>query len=202
MSTFSIALASTAIAVALVVACLESEARSNHPGALETALFLPLLVPQIAFLPGLQTLFLSVGSRNGVWPVILAHLVFVLPYVYLSLRDPWRAWDDRAGRTAASLGAGPWSVLWRVRLPMLLMPLATAAAVGFAVSVGQYLPTLLIGGGRITTLTTEAVALASGGDRRVIGVYALTQTAAALLPFAFAVAVPRLVYRNRSGCLA
>ena len=39
----------------------------------------------------------------------------------------------------------------------------TAAAVGFAVSVGQYLPTLLIGAGRLPTITTEAVALASGG---------------------------------------
>ncbi len=200
--TFWIALASTAIAVALVLACLEADDRGHPLGAVETALFLPLLVPQIAFLPALQTLFLSLGPRIGLWPVILAHLVFVLPYVYLSLRDPWRAWDPRAGRTAASLGAGPWSVLWRVRLPMLLIPVATASAVGFAVSVGQYLPTLLIGGGRVTTLTTEAVALASGGDRRIIGVYALAQTAAALLPFAVAISIPRLVYRNRRGCLA
>ena len=72
---------------------------------------------------------------------------------------------------------------------MLLAPILTAAAVGFAVSVGQYLPTLLIGGGRVETLTTEAVALAAGGDRRLIGVYALMQT---LAPFAgFALALGR-----------
>jgi putative thiamine transport system permease protein len=82
---------------------------------------------------------------------------------------------------------------------MLLRPILTAAAVGFAVSVGQYLPTLLIGGGRVTTLTTEAVALASGNDRRRIGLTALMQTATVILPFALALLVPRLVFRNRRG---
>jgi putative thiamine transport system permease protein len=82
---------------------------------------------------------------------------------------------------------------------MLLRPVLTAAAVGFAVSVGQYLPTLLVGAGRVQTVTTEAVALASGGDRRVIGVYALVQTAAALAPFLLALALPRLLWRNRRG---
>ncbi len=45
----------------------------------------------------------------------------------------------------------------------------TALAVGFAVSIGQYLPTLLLGWGRVPTITTEAVALSSGGDRRIDG---------------------------------
>jgi putative thiamine transport system permease protein len=82
---------------------------------------------------------------------------------------------------------------------MLLRPILVAAAVGFAVSVGQYLPTLLVGAGRVGTITTEAVSLASGGDRRIIGVYALAQTAAALAPFLLATLLPRIVWRNRQG---
>ena len=84
---------------------------------------------------------------------------------------------------------------------MLLTPCLTALAVGFSVSVGQYLVTLMIGAGRVETLTTEAVALASGGQSRVFGVYAL---APALLPafaFAFAIAIPRLLWRNRRAML-
>ena len=81
---------------------------------------------------------------------------------------------------------------------MLLRAILTAAAVGFAVSVGHYLPTLLIGAGRMTTITTEAVALASGGDRRVIGVYAFLQTGAAGARLRW---LPRpsrhLLFRNR-----
>ena len=103
------------------------------------------------------------------------------------------------GVIAAALGASPNGVLWRVRLPMLLRPILTALAVGLAVSVGQYLPTLLIGGGRVATLTTEAVALASGGDRRAIGVYGLMQTGAALVPFALALLIPAMVWRNKRG---
>ncbi len=199
--TAIIAIPVTLVALALTIGCLEAEHRHglrlSQRGIL--LLYLPLLIPQTAFLPGLQSFMLSVGADVGRVPVMIAHLVFVLPYVFLSLADPFRAWDQRYGTTAAALRAGPEGVLWRVRLPMLLRPILTAFAVGLAVSVGQYLATLLIGGGRVQTLTTEAVALSSGGDRRAIGVYGLMQTAAALLPFALALMVPALMWRNRRG---
>ena len=199
--TFVVAGVAATIALALTVGCLEAEHRARRPPsrAATWLLYLPLLVPQTAFLPGLQSFLLSLGADVGRVPVIGAHLVFVLPYVFLSLGDPWRAWDPRYATVAAALGATPGRALLRVRLPMLLRPVLTAAAVGVAVSVGQYLPTLLIGGGRVATLTTEAVALASGGDRRAIGVFSLAQTGAALFPFALAIALPALIFRNRRG---
>jgi len=52
---------------------------------------------------------------------------------------------------------------------------------------------------RMATLTTEALALASGGDRRAIGAYSLMQTGAALIPFALALLIPAFVWRNRKG---
>ncbi|MBR2657674.1 MAG: ABC transporter permease subunit [Loktanella sp.] len=199
--TAVIAVTAAMIALILTIGCLEAEYRHNIRVSQRAVwlLYLPLLVPQTAFLPGLQTLMLNIGADVGRWPVMLAHLVFVLPYVFLSLADPFRAWDTRMGVIAAALGASPDRELWRVRLPMLLRPVLTALAVGLAVSVGQYLPTLLIGGGRVATLTTEAVALASGGDRRAIGVYGLMQTGAALVPFALALLIPAIVWRNRKG---
>jgi putative thiamine transport system permease protein len=199
VETLTIAGAATLISLFLVLASLEAEQRYGLQPSSRSLwlLYTPLLVPQVAFLSGLQSLALETGVDRGRIAVILAHCVFVLPYVYLSLADPFRAWDQRYRVVANALGAGPDRVLWAVRLPMLLRPVLISAAVGFAVSVGQYLPTLLIGGGRVQTLTTEAVALSSGGDRRVIGVYALAQTASAFVAFAVALAVPRIVYRNR-----
>ena len=85
---------------------------------------------------------------------------------------------------------------------MLLPAMLTAVAVGVAVSVGQYLPSLLIGGGRVETLTTEAVALSSGGNRRIIGAYALLQMLLPALGFAVALLLPRLVFANRRGLWA
>jgi putative thiamine transport system permease protein len=201
IETAIIAITVTFIAIILTIGCLEAEYRYGLKfGKIgRWMLYLPLLIPQIAFLPGLQPLFLNLGASTGRFPVIIAHLIFVLPYVFLSLADPFRAWPNRMGTIAAALGASPDGVLWRIRLPMLLRPILTAMAVGIAVSVGQYLATLLIGGGRVATLTTEALALASGGDRRAIGVYGLMQTATALVPFALALLIPTLVWRNRKG---
>jgi putative thiamine transport system permease protein len=199
--TAFIAVVAALVALVLTIGCLEAEYRHKLRVSQRAlwVLYIPLLVPQTAFLPGLQTLMLNLGAEVGRGPVILAHVVFVLPYVFLSLADPFRAWDARMGVIAAALRASPDGILWRVRLPMLLRPVLTAFAVGLAVSVGQYLATLLIGGGRVATLTTEAVALASGGDRRAIGVYGLMQTGAALVPFALALLIPALVWRNRKG---
>ncbi len=199
--TMFIASVATFVALLLTLACLEAEERHGlKPGTRALwLLYVPLIVPQIAFLTGLQTLAIYTGLDGNRTAVIAVHIVFVLPYVFLSLADPFRAWDARYGRVARALGAGCDGVLWRVRLPMLLRPILIASAVGFAVSIGQFLPTLLAGAGRVQTLTTEAVALASGGDRRVISVYALSQTALALLPFALALFVPAILWRNRRG---
>ncbi len=201
LRTLGIAAAATLIALVLTIGCLEAEHRHGLRLTSRGAwvLYMPLLIPQVAFLPGLQTLMVAGGLTGGLGAVIAAHVVFVLPYVFLSLGDPFRAWDPRRATSAAALGARPDRVLWAVRMPMLLAPVLTAAAVGFAVSVGQYLPTLLAGGGRVATLTTEAVALAAGGDRRAIGVYGLAQTAAALVPFLAALIVPRIVWADRRG---
>jgi putative thiamine transport system permease protein len=135
---------------------------------------------------------------NGTFKaLVVVHLVFVFPYVLLSLADPWRAWDPRYGYAIRALGRGPDTIFWRVRLPMLTRPVLTAAALGFAVSVALYLPTLLIGAGRWPTITTEAVALASGGNPRLIGVTALLQAVLPFLGFAVAAALPAIVFRNR-----
>ncbi len=200
-TTLLIAAVSVAAALAIALACLEAGARAGHAAGsrLQWLIFLPLLIPQTAFLPGLQTLLIAAGLDTGLAPVIVVHLAFVLPYIVLSLSEPWQAWDSRYGMVAAGLGRSPASVFWQIRLPMLLRPVLTAAAVGLAVSVGLYLPTLLVGGGRVSTLTTEAVALAAGGDRRAIGVWSIAQTAAAVVPFALALALPSLVWRNRRG---
>lgn len=187
--------------IILVIACLEREARQSTLPGLEVMwlIYLPLLMPQISFMFGLQVFFGYLGLERTFISVVLAHLVFVLPYMFLSLVDPYRSLDDRYRHTGLCLGAGPDRVFWQVVLPLLARPVLTALAVGFAVSIGQYLPTLLIGAGRFATITTDAVALAAGNDRRMIGIYGLLQ---ALLPFAgFAVAmlVPAIVFRHRRG---
>lgn len=198
-TTLLLAGLSTALAVVLVVACLENEGRRHRPGAGPGIgrgiwlLYLPLILPQMSFLYGLQAAAASIGPGHGLALVAWGHLLFVLPYVYLSLADPWRAWDRRYERVARGLGAGPARLLFGVKLPMLLAPVLIAAAVGIAVSTALYLPTVLLGAGRVVTLTTEAVALSGGQDRRLLALFAVMQMAVPFLAFLLAHRIPALV---------
>jgi len=199
--TASLALCTALVALLLSIACLESESRRDHPPT-RRAMWLayaPLLVPQIAFLYGFQVVLVQLAIDGRWLAVAWSHFVFVLPYVFLSLADPWRALDVRYPRSAAALGATPWQALLRVRIPMLARPIGVAFAIGFAVSVGQYLPTLFAGAGRIATLTTEAVTLSSGADRRILGVYTFLQAALPLLVYLAAIVAPALAFRHRRG---
>lgn len=202
LTTLAIAAAASLAALGLSLAALEAETRRGQPLKAGWLIYLPLIMPQVAFLPGLQVLALGLGAKGSAATVAAAHLVFVLPYVWLSLAPAFRTWDARIGLAAACLGTPPARIFWRLRLPILLAPVLTALAVGLAVSVGQYLPSLLLGGGRVETLTTEALALSSGGNRRLIGAYALMQMALPAMGFALAIVLPRLVYANRRAMLA
>lgn len=196
-TTMLIAGLATTIALALTVTALQAEYLTKRPPIPIVWLYLPLIIPQICFLPGIETLLLKANASGGIISVAAAHLIFVVPYTWLSFAAAFRSWDTRIATVAATLGASQFRILWRLRLPMLLVPLLTAAAVSFAVSVGQYLPTLLVGGGRVTTLTTEAVALAFGGNRRLTAAYAVLQTLLPAIAFGVAIAWPALLLARR-----
>jgi putative thiamine transport system permease protein len=192
-----IAIVASMIATALAIFCLEAGADRPKPRWI-IILYVPLLVPQISFLFGVQLLWNWLWLDGTLIAVTLTHLLFVLPYVLLVLSDPYRALDPRIAIAARSLGANRMRTLLRIKLPLLARPIATAMAIGFAVSVGQYLPTVFAGAGRIDTLTTEAVALASGADRRLAGVIAFALTALPFLALALANIAPnRLGQANR-----
>ncbi len=178
VATVEIALAATALAMLLAVARFGA-----GRGAPRIALIV-LLLPQPALLLGAQLLLIRLGIDGTIGAVVLTHLVFVLPYVLLALAGPWRAVDTRYARAAAALGAGPARTLLRVTLPLLATPLLAAAAIGFSVSAGLYLPTVFAGGGRIETLATRTVALGSGADRRLAAAAGLAAAALPLLAFA------------------
>jgi putative thiamine transport system permease protein len=191
----------TAIALLLALGCLENErCHGLHPsGRILWLIYLPLLTPQISFLFGTQALFAWLGIEASAVALVWSHLLFVLPYVFLMLADPYRALDERYLRAGLCLGAGHGRLFYAVMLPMLLRPILIAAAVGFSVSIALYLPTLFAGAGRFDSLTIEAVAASAGGDRRLSGVYGFLQAALPLAGFALALVLPGFVFRHRSG---
>lgn len=200
-TTMIVGIASTLIALVLVIGCLEHESQQRRKpgmGAL-TLVYIPLVLPQIGFLFGVQVALVWARLDGGWIGLIWSHFLFVLPYVFLALADSYRALDPRYARIALTLGTPPWKVLLRVKLLMLLRPVLIAAAVGFAVSVAQFLPTQFIGAGRLSTLTTEALSLSAGGNRRVVGMFAAALALLPLLGFALATFIPAWRFRNRAA---
>lgn len=188
--TLWLALASSALALAWSVAWLECAPR-RWDSAARALLYLPILLPTVLWVVGLYALGLWLRWEGSAAGLLLAHTVMVLPYVLIALSPAYLGFDPRYAQLNASLGHGRWNLLWRVKWPLLRRALAASAAVGFAVSVAQYLPTLYLGAGRYATVTTEAVNLAAGGQRSLTAAYAVLQFALPVLGFALAAWVGR-----------
>lgn len=189
-TTLSLALAASALALAWCVAWLEY-APTRWDQRLRPLFYLPLVLPAVLWVLGLYRLALF-WEIEGQWiGLLLAHTLMVLPYVLLTLSPAYQGFDPRCAQLSASLGHGRWRFLLRVKWPLLRRALAASAAVGVAVSVAQYLPTLYIGGGRFASVTTEAVALASGAQRSLTSAYAWLQFVLPVLGFALAAWIGR-----------
>ena len=197
-----IALLSVTAALALSLFMLEAQARSSVSTArIATFLYLPLLVPQVVFISGIAILAERALLRPSLTLVAAGHFLFVLPYVYLTLQGGYARFDTRWLMLARTLGASNTVCFWRIRLPLLSTQLVTAVMLGLAISLSLYLPTQILGAGRIPTLTTEAIALVSSGNRSTICTWALLQSALPTLCFMLALVLPRLIWSRRKGML-
>ena len=197
-----IALLSVTAALALSLFTLEAQARSSVSTArIATFLYLPLLVPQVVFISGIAVLAERALLPPSLTLVAAGHFLFVLPYVYLTLQGGYARFDTRWLMLARTLGASNTVCFWRIRLPLLSTQLVTAVMLGLAISLSLYLPTQILGAGRIPTLTTEAIALVSSGNRSTIGTWALLQSALPTLCFMLALVLPRLIWSRRKGML-
>lgn len=203
LCTIVFALFTVVTAVVAAIIWLECERYGKVP-KVDWLWYTPLLVPQITLLFGWQAVALLL-SVDGHWlTVAYAHWVYALPYVVLILAVAWREYDPNWNHAAAVLGAGYWRILFRVRLPLMLKPVAQASAVAIAVSVAQYLPTALLGAGRHQTLAIELVTSFGGVDRRVIATLAALQSLLPLIAFVVALGLPHWLSRSteRSNAIA
>jgi len=160
------------------------------PARFNALLYLPLIVPALPLAIGQYAALLHVNLDGTATGVVWSHLLWVLPYMVLTLVGPYRSFDARLLTTAQAFGRSRLHACLTVKWPSLLKPILAAVSVGFAVSIAQYLPTLFAGGGRFATVTTEAVALSAGGNRHVLAVQAVLQV---LLPLDLAAGPDELV---------
>ena len=144
-----VALASTVLAVVIAwpAARVLGEQRLRRPAPVFLLLALPLLVPPYATGTGLTEWFLRLGLADTRLGLVLAHLVYVTPYVVLLLAPAFGERVNELEEAARLLGAGASRRLLLVTVPAVRPTLAAAALVGFIVSWSQYGTSLAVGGG-------------------------------------------------------
>lgn len=190
-ASFLIAVISTLVSIMISLVILEQKrSLSGSTKWFDRLIYLPMLLPQVGFLFGIQVFFIWSNINGSVLSVLALHTLYVLPYVYLTLSGPYLSFNQQYYTQALCLTHSPYRSYFSVKLAMLKPILWSAFALGVAVSFAQYLPTLTAGEGRISTLTTEAVALAASGDRKKVGSMAMLQALFPLLIFMLAQWLP------------
>ncbi|WP_111636941.1 ABC transporter permease [Marinomonas shanghaiensis] len=195
-NTLTIAFIATLMACVISLVMLETkrhnmtDANSSKPHVFDWLIYVPILLPQIGFLFGLHVLLIYLNLNGDLDAIIALHLMYVLPYVYLTLKGPYLSYEEEYLQQANRLSHRPWRNYFMVKIAMLKPALFTAFAIGFSVSIAQYLPTLIAGEGRYSTLTTEAVAQAASGDRKQVGSMAMLQAFFPIMVFWLAQFIP------------
>lgn len=191
----SLLIAACSVGLALPLTLLWLEWGSKQ----QAWLYLPLIIPALPFTAAQYQVALMLKLDGSLLAVIWSHLAWVIPYMLLVLTGAYRNLDERFILTAKTLGYNHWQSCWYIKWPLLLRPILAACAVGFAVSVAQYLPTVFVGGGRIETVTTEAVSLSAGGNRSSLAVQAMLQASLPLLAFALASCLSKWQGQKHAG---
>lgn len=124
----------------------------------------PVVVPPLAAVLGIQVVFVRLGLTGTLTGVVLVHLVPAIPYVTLVMGSVFAGYDTDLEDQARTLGASPVQVLRTVTLPTVAPGLVVAGLFAFLISWGEYLLTLVIGGGRVQTLPLVLFALLRGPD--------------------------------------
>ncbi|MDX6701736.1 MAG: spermidine/putrescine transport system permease protein [Baekduia sp.] len=138
-----IALVSTLIAVALGTFMALALVRYGFrgKGLADLFVFLPLATPEVVLGASLLGLFLTLHVATGMVTIIIAHVMFTVSYVVVTVRARLEGMDRHIEEAAMDLGAAEWTTFRKVTLPMIAPGVASAALLAAAISVDDYVVT-------------------------------------------------------------
>jgi spermidine/putrescine transport system permease protein len=113
-------------------------------------LVLPLTTPEIVLGSSLALLFLNRGADFGYRTVIIAHVMFQVSFVALTVRARIRGFDWTLEDAAMDLGATPWRTFRKVTFPLILPGVLAAALLSFALSIDDFIITFFNAGSLVT----------------------------------------------------
>jgi spermidine/putrescine transport system permease protein len=171
--SLEVAAISTVIATVLgtLVAFALVRYRFFGVGPANLLILLPLTTPEIVLGASLLTLFLQLNVTTGFWTIIIAHVMFNISYVVVTVRARLRSFDWTLEEAAMDLGANELQTFRKVTLPLIFPGILAGALLAFALSLDDFVITLFNSGSEVTfpLYVWGAVRTAAPPEINVIG---------------------------------
>lgn len=152
VTSLQVALLSTLVAAVLGTLLAIALVRQRFAGSQSINLFLviPLTAPEVVMGASLLTLVLDLGWNTGFGTIVLAHIMFEVSFVALTVKARVRGFDWSLEDAAMDLGADPRRTFLRVTLPLILPGIVAAAMLSFALSLDDFIITYFNSGSTVT----------------------------------------------------
>jgi len=152
VNSLEIAALSTVIATVLGTMMALALVRYQFRGRAPTNLFifLPLATPEIVLGASLLSLFIAVGYSTGFTTILIAHVMFNISFVVVTVRSRLIGFDRSLEEAAQDLGANGFQTFARITLPLIAPGVLAAALLAFALSVDDFVITNFNAGSTVT----------------------------------------------------
>ncbi|WP_395658322.1 ABC transporter permease [Nocardioides sp.] len=148
--SIEIGLLSTLVATVLGTLAAFALVRHDFVGRSSSNLliFLPMASPEIVMGSSLLALFVAsgLGGKLGFWTIFVAHVMFCLSFVIVTVRSRLAGLDDNLEQAAMDLYATPQQTFWRVTFPLVFPGILGAALLSFSLSFDDFIITNLNAG--------------------------------------------------------
>lgn len=164
-TTLVIAVASTVISV--VIGTLGAYGLSRFEfklkKAVNTAIYIPIIVPEIILAISLLMLFDTAHIPLGYPAMILGHCTFCIPFVIVTVRGRLAGMDSSCEEASMDLGANRFTTFMRVTLPMIMPGVMSGAFLSFTLSLDDVIISNFVSGPTTTTLPVKILSMAKMG---------------------------------------
>jgi spermidine/putrescine transport system permease protein len=119
-------------------------------GFVNTLIFLPMTTPEIVMGSSLLALFLNQNVATGFATILIAHIMFNISYVVVTVKARLAGFDRHLEEAAMDLGANQWTTFSKVTLPLIAPGVLAAGLLAFALSIDDFVITYFNAGSTIT----------------------------------------------------
>jgi spermidine/putrescine transport system permease protein len=148
VNSIIVALVSTVVATALgtLIGLALTRYEFRGRGPLNLLIFLPIATPEIVLGASLLALFVSAGVARDVNTIIIAHIMFNISFVVVTVRARLTGFNRSIEEAAMDLGADEWTTFWKVTFPLIFPGILAAALLAFAFSIDDFVITQFTAG--------------------------------------------------------